>query len=406
MRHVLYFDHAATTPVYDEVVETVAVVMRDYFANPSSMHKLGQQAGKLVEAAREQVAGLFGVAAGEVVFTSSGTESNATAILGVARQFGATRGRHVVTTPVEHPSVLAQMDVLRAEGFEVTEVPVDANGRVNIADVAAAMRTETILVSVGWVASEVGAVQPVAEIGALLRAWPKALFHVDAVQAVGKLDVDMHAAGVDLLSASAHKFGGPRGAGLLLVRDGVALQALLAGGDQEHGRRAGTPNTAAIAGMAKALRLTLAERAAANSHVRALHTRLREQLAAADATHGLGLALTGSAGPVGSADLDAAHPGSAAGSPYIVHFTVPGLKAQVLLHALEQRDIFVSSRTACSSRDERPSPTLLAMGHSRESALSGIRISFHPSHTTDDVDQLADTLVRVIQQLRKEASSQ
>jgi cysteine desulfurase len=388
---MLYFDQAATTEPWDEVVETVAATMRGYYANPSSLHRMGQQAGMLVQAAREQVAKLLNVAASEVVFTSGGTESNALAILGVARQFGATRGKHVITTAVEHASVMAQMARLQEDGFELTVLPVDAQGCVSVADVANALRADTILVSVGWVSSEVGSVQPIAEIGALLRGWPKVLFHVDAVQAVGKLAVDMHTSGVDLLSVSAHKFRGPRGCGVLCVRDGVTLAPMLVGGGQEAGLRAGTPNTPAIAGTAKALRLTLAQRAAALAHVQTLKRRLHAHLHA-EALQALGVRTTGG---------DADHPQA---SPYIVHFTAAGLKAQVILHALEQRGVIVSSRSACSSRDEQPSATLLAMGRTRDEALAGIRVSLSPEHSVQDIDQLACTIQQVISQLRNEAA--
>jgi cysteine desulfurase len=384
---VLYFDFAATAPPYDDVVDTVALTMRDYYANPSSLHRPGQVAGMLVQAAREQVAKLLGIKASEVVFTSGGTESNALAIQGVARQFGATRGKHIIVSAFEHPSVEAQIQKLAEDGYEITQLPVHADGLVSIADIQHALREDTILVSVMHVNSEIGSVQPLAEIGALLRGYPKVFFHVDAVQSVGKLPIDMHACGIDLLSASAHKFRGPRGVGLLLVRDGVELSPMLIGGGQESGLRAGTPNTPAIAGMAKALRLSIEQLGNAFAHVQALKEHLHHRLS--DHQEMLGLAFTRNLDPHLT-------------SPYIMHLTAPGLKAQVILHALEEDGIIVSSRSACSSRDERPSPTLLAIGMTREAALAGIRISFGAIHTKKDIDVLADAIIRVITRLRKE----
>jgi cysteine desulfurase len=387
---MLYFDFAATAPPYDDVIDTVSVTMRDYYANPSSLHRPGQVAGMLVQAAREQVAKLLGISASEVVFTSGGTESNALAILGVARQYGATRGKHMIVSAFEHPSVEAQLQKLAEEGFEITQLPVHADGMVAAADVENALRDDTVLVSVMHVNSEIGSIQPIKEIGALLKSYPKVHFHVDAVQSVGKLPLDIHACGIDLLSASAHKFRGPRGVGLLIVRDGVELAPLLIGGGQELRLRAGTSNTPAIAGMAKALRLSIEQRENALAQVQSLKEHLHHKLISH--AKSLGIAFTRS--------LD-----SAVTSPYIMHFTAAGLKAQVILNALEEEGIIVSSRSACSSRDERPSPTLLAIGMSREAALAGIRISFGAMHTMQDIDMLAKTIIRVITKLRNEETT-
>jgi cysteine desulfurase len=384
---MLYFDFAATAPPYDDVIDTVGVTMRDYYANPSSLHRPGQVAGMLVQAAREQVTKLMGVKSSEVVFTSGGTESNALAIQGIARQFGATRGKHIIVSAFEHPSVEAQLQKLTEDGFEITQLPVHADGLVSVADIQHALREDTLLVSVMHVNSEIGSVQPLAEIGALLKDYPKVFFHVDAVQSVGKLPLDIHACGIDMLSASAHKFRGPRGAGLLIVRDGVELSPILIGGGQESGIRAGTPNTPAIAGMAKALRLSVEHMEKSFAHVQSLKEHLQRRLLNHQET--LGLSFT--------RNLD-----SSLTTPYIMHVTAPGLKAQVILNALEEEGIIVSSRSACSSRDERPSPTLLAIGMTREAALAGIRISFGEIHKIGDIDVLADAIIRVITRLRNE----
>ncbi|WP_019533030.1 cysteine desulfurase family protein [Paenibacillus ginsengihumi] len=377
---MLYFDHAASSPMYEEVIETMAEVMKRYYGNPSSLHKAGLEAERLVRRARETIAAALHASPGEIVFTSGGTESNVLAIRGAAARF-AGRGKHLVTTSIEHASVYETFRWLEKQGFRVTYLSADETGQVRLDELEKALTDETILVSVMYVNNETGRIQPVAEIGRMLKDRPKTLFHVDAVQAVGKLGVNPAAIGADLLSASAHKLRGPKGVGILYCREGLELEPLLPGGGQEGGLRSGTENVPAIVGMAKALRMAMDERQQFLQRTAAVRARLVQCIDSLPQ-----LALTGSRSPEEMA-------------PHIVHFSFPGMKAEVIVHALEQHGIYVSTRSACSSADNKPSRVLSAMGLDRSRAASGIRISFSAMETLDDADRLCDALRRTIELL-------
>ncbi|GAA3403848.1 cysteine desulfurase family protein [Paenibacillus hodogayensis] len=375
-----YFDHAATTPPYEEVVQTVAEVMGSHFGNPSSIHGLGLQAERLVGKAREAVARLLHVLPEEIVFTSGGTESNNMAIVGAALHY-AGRGKHLVTSELEHPSVYECFRYLERIGYEVTYVKPNGSGQLSAREVLAAVRQDTILVSVMHVNNEIGAIQPVAEIGEGLREFPRTLFHVDAVQSVGKLPVKPGEWGVDLLSVSGHKFRGPRGSGLLYKRKGIALQPLLIGGGQEAGARSGTENVPAMVGMAKALRLTMERRESDAQRMAGLRERLLTHIKAIP-----GLVYNGS-----DREADMA--------PHIIGFSAPGIKPEVVVHALEEHHIYISTKSACSSGIDRPSRILLALGADGERAASGLRISLSPEHDTSSVDVVGRTLGQIMEKL-------
>lgn len=378
---MLYFDHCATTRPYDEVIDAVAEVMKEHYGNPSSIHRMGAQAEKLLMRARDVIGESLGVSAGQILFTSGGTESNNLAIRGAAMQY-RSRGNHMITTAVEHASVYECFKQLEREGFRVTYVPVNASGHVDVRDIEAALTEDTILVSVMHVNNEVGSVQPIAEIGALLKHRPKVLFHVDGVQSIGKVTVDLKGWGIDLFSISAHKIRGPKGAGALYCRDGVKLQPLLAGGTQEFGMRAGTQNVPNLVGMAKAVRMTLEGQSNKERRLYAMRAKLLNAIRAIPQ-----LVVNGSEDERTMA-------------PHIVHFSYPGMKPEVFIHMLEKHKIIASTQSACSSKTNKPSRVLLAMTNEERRADSGIRISMSVDQEEHEVDFLCRMLPQVVNKLK------
>jgi cysteine desulfurase len=378
---MLYLDYAATTPPYPEVIEAVREVMANFYGNPSSIHRLGIEAEKLVIQSRETIAGILRVKPSELIFTSCGTESNNLAIKGAALA-ARGRGNHIITTPIEHASVSEPVRQLEAMGFRVTIVPVDESGAVRLDKLQEALDDETVLVSVMHVNNEMGRIQPIADIARMLKRYPKALLHVDAVQGVGKLPLAPGELGIDLLSASAHKFRGPKGVGFLYRREGVRLEPLLAGGGQEGGLRSGTENVPLLVGMAKALRMATERLEDAIERKRAFRAVLAEGISSIPE-----LCLTGPADGDGMA-------------PHILHVTFPGMKSEVVVHALEKRGYFISTKSACSSGEEKPSAALLAMGFERARAVSGLRISYPEDYTEADAHQFVAALREVVAELR------
>ncbi|UQZ87020.1 Cysteine desulfurase [Paenibacillus konkukensis] len=384
---MLYLDYAATTPPYDEVADTMAEVMKKHFGNPSSLHRIGIQAEQLLRQARTVIAGCLNVRPDEIRFTSGGTESNNLAIVGAAEQF-RHRGSHLITTAIEHASVYETFRQLERRGFRVTYLPVDETGCVKLEELEKALSDDTVLVSVMAVNNEMGRLQPIGEIGAMLKRHPKVLFHVDAVQAVGKLPIDPAAQRIDLFSCSAHKLRGPKGIGFLYCRHGLELQPQIVGGGQESGLRSGTENVPAIVGMAKAVRIACERRADFARHTALLRERIVSCIRAIPE-----LSLTGSER---AEDM----------APHIVHFTFPGMKSEVIVHALEQHDIYVSTRSACSSGASLPSRVLLGMGYDGQTAANGIRISYSLDQTMDDAKRLCSALGKVVEQLKPAMKTQ
>lgn len=377
---VIYFDNSATTKPYKEVLDSYIKVATDYFGNPSSLHRVGGQADKLLSQAREQTAKLLQVKPSEIYFTSGGTESNNLAIKGTALMY-RNRGNHIITTSVEHPSVSESMEQLRDLGFNITYIPVDEFGRVNVKAIEQAICKETILVSVIHVNNEVGTIQPIEEIGELLKLYPKILFHVDHVQGIGKVPLSLHHSHIDLCSISGHKFHGLKGTGILYLRDGVKISPLLSGGKQEKNIRSGTENVAGTVAMAKALRLVLEKKNSDLDQLIGLKTILYDELQLIEG-------LTIHTPKVGSA-------------PHILNLSIQGFKAEVFVHALEERGIFVSTTSACSSKKKSTSSTLLAMGVSEELANSAIRLSLSYENTKEEVRTVVQAFKEVISNLRK-----
>ena len=375
---MIYLDNSATTKPYKEVIDSFTKVTEDFWGNPSSLHGFGGKSEKLLTKAREQVAGLLGVKANEIIFTSGGSESNNLAIKGIAEHY-QNRGKHIITTSVEHPSVKNPYEQLRKLGFDVTFLPVNRGGRVEIEDVRNAIREDTILVSVMHVNNEVGTVQPIYEIGNLLKEFPKIHFHVDGVQGYGKVELSLRDAYIDLYSLSGHKFHGLKGTGILYAREGVTLSPLIAGGNQERGLRSGTESLAGAVSFAKAMRMAKEKSKNGIRNMRECRSHILQELSGVDNVI------------INSPKEHAA--------PHIVNFSVPGLKSETLVHSLEEVGIYVSTNSACSSKKKTVSQTLIAMGNSEQIAGSSIRISLDYDHSIEEIDKALKEIKRAIQML-------
>ncbi|MEK4060140.1 MULTISPECIES: cysteine desulfurase family protein [Paenibacillus] len=376
---MLYWDYAAAAPPYEEVVQTMEQIMKQHYANPSSLHRAGTEADRLIKRSREVCAAALGVNPQEILFTSGATESNNLAVKGAALQY-QSRGRHIVTTEIEHPSVYESCLQLQNMGWEVTFVAPDSSGMVEPSRIAAAVRRDTVLVSVMHVNNEVGTVQPLLEIGRLVKAANhRTLFHVDGVQGYSGFEPRLGEWQADLYSLSPHKIRGPRGVGLLYVREGVTLFPLLTGGSQENGLRAGTENVPAVVASAKAVRMSGERREQFNNVMIPLRNRLLKFVA-------------------GIPELKVNSRED--GAPHIVHFSYPGMKGEVLARKLEELGMVVSTRSACSSRLAEPSRILLSMGRDVSTALGGIRISLGDSHTEADIALLEQALLKAVQALK------
>ena len=382
----VYLDNAATTRARPEVVEAVTRALRDDFGNPASLHTAGLAAERLVKEAREVLAAALDVPADDLIFTSGGTEANNLALRGVMAAY-QRQGRHLITTAIEHSSVLATARDLEAAGCRVTILPVDAAGRVDPDAVAAAVEPDTVLVSVMLVNNEIGTIQPVADIvAAVRRRRPEVLVHVDAVQAFGKLPVRPRAWGVDLVTLSGHKIHGPKGTGALYVRRGVRLQPELTGGEQERGLRPGTHNVPGIAGFGTAARLILAEQPGLSQRLQALKQRLVERVLAE------------------VPDVYVNGPDPAEGAPHIVNLSVLGARGEVLVHALAQRGVYVSTGSACTSRRTAPSHVLQALGLPPERLDGALRISLGRENTEEDVERFVAALAEAAAEVRAVAA--
>jgi cysteine desulfurase len=377
---MLYLDNSATTKPYPEVLSTYLKVTEDYFANPSSLHKLGSEAEMLLNQSRKQVATLLGVQQGEIIFTSGGTEGNNLAIKGAALA-NKHKGRHIITSSIEHPSVLESFKQLEEfHGFSVTYLPVNGEGIVSLEHLEKAIRDDTILISIMHVNNEVGTIQPIAEIGQMLKN-QNILFHVDNVQGITKVPLDLKNANIDLCTISGHKFHGLNGSGVLFKRSGVDLLPLFSGGSQELQMRSGTESLAGNVALAKALRMATEKAAKRGQHLENLHKQLRVKLMNIE-------------GVVVNTPLKNT-------APHIINFSVPAVKAEVLIHFLGEHDIYVSTTSACSSRSKTTSQTLLAMNKPQDIAKSAIRVSLSYESNEEMILTFIDTLSKGIEKLMK-----
>jgi len=385
MRKV-YLDHSATTPSDPRVVEAMLPYLTERFGNASSVHSFGQEARAAVDRARRQVAAFAGARANEIVFTSGGTEANNLAIRGLG-EAAQSHGRHIITSAIEHPSVRSSIHGLEQRGWEATQLPVYDDGVVRVEDVRAALRPDTILISVMMANNEIGTVQPIAEIGALVRAERKVgrrhlWLHTDAVQAAGRVPIDVESLGCDLLSLSAHKIYAPKGTGALFVRKGVRLTPQQVGGHQERERRGGTEAVANIVAFGAATELAQREMPERNEHTRRLRDRFEKQIAE-------------------SVDEIVFNGSREQRLPHLSNISFRFIEGEGLLIHLDMQGVAVSSGSACSSGTLEPSPVIQALGRDDEMARGSIRFSFGKDNSEADVDYVSDVLTHAVESLRK-----
>jgi len=365
---MIYFDNSATTKVAPSVLETYTTVSQKVWGNPSSLHNFGETAFHLLEQSRQQIADLLGAKPYEIFFTSGGTEGDNWVVKGTAMA-KRTFGKHLITTAVEHPAIHNSMVQLEELGFDVTYLPVDKEGRISIDDLKAAIRPDTILVSVMAVNNEIGTIQPLTEVADVLKQYPKIHFHIDAVQGIGKGIQEMIMNDrVDFVTFSGHKFHAPRGVGFIYARSGRKLAPLMTGGGQENNWRSGTENVPAIAGMAKALRLLLTDETEKVARERAIKQRVYDHIKGFNKVTIFSQPTDGFA-------------------PHILCFTINGVRGETIVHAFEDQGIYISTTSACSSKKHLASSTLMAMNTPEAIATSAIRISLDENNTLAEADE-------------------
>lgn len=375
----VYLDNSATTALDKEVLDAMTPYFTETFGNASSLHSFGRKAQGAVDEARQKIAECLNARRDEIFFTSGGTESDNWALRGVAHTY-AKQGKHIVTTVIEHPAIMETCRQLEKEGYEVTYVKVGQDGRVSLDDIKNAVREDTILVSVMFANNEMGAIQPIEEIGAFCRE-EGILFHTDAVQAAGTIKIDVKKLNIDMLSLSAHKFHGPKGMGVLYIRKGVRIERLINGGHQESGMRAGTTNTAGIIGTAKALEIALRDMEKNNAHIKELRdyfiSRVEKEIPYCKLNGGREHRLVNNA-----------------------NFSFDFIEGESILMNLDINGIAVSSGSACSSGSLEPSYVILSLGAKMEEAHSSIRFSLGKDNTKEEIDYVADKLKETVERLR------
>lgn len=375
----VYLDNAATTRTDDQVAKAMLPYFTEVYGNASSMHLFGREAAKAVDESREKIARLLGAKPQEIYFTSGGTESDNWAVKGAALT-NAKRGRHIITTKIEHPAMLATCEELSKQGFEITYLSVDNDGIISLDELKKAVRNDTILISVMFANNEIGSIEPIKEIGEFASE-EGILFHTDAVQAISSIKIDVNDLNIDMLSLSAHKFHGPKGIGLLYIRNGVRLSKLIVGGHQEKGYRAGTTNTAGIVGMAKALEITINEMAQNNKKIKELRdyfiSRVEREIEYCRLNGSKEKRLVSNA-----------------------NFSFDFIEGESILMQLDLKGIAVSSGSACSSGSLEPSHVVMAIGKPIEEAHSSIRFSLGKDTTKAEIDYTIESLKEIITKLR------
>lgn len=381
----IYLDHAATTSISATVLEAMYPYLTESYGNPSSMYSIAQEARQALDNARQICANVLGARSSEVVFTSGGTESDNSAIMGAALALKAN-GNHIVTTSIEHHAVLYACELLETLGFEVTYLPVSSKGIVDLDALQSSIKSTTTVVSIMFANNEIGSIQPISEISEIIKSkqtqyGTKIAFHTDAVQAAGYLDLDVNKLGVDLLSLSAHKFEGPKGVGLLFIRRNTPFIPTQVGGSQERDRRAGTENVAGIVGMSTALRLAAEKRTQNFEYVSALRNHLINSIFER----------------IDNCQLNGDYENRL---PNNVNFSFKGVEGEPILLGLDLLGIAASSGSACSAASLEPSHVLLALGLSNDLARASLRLSLGPSNTLEEINSVVDKLQPLIRKLR------
>ena len=384
----IYLDNSATTKAFPEVIDLIAKVMGEDYGNPSSMHHMGVVAEDRLKESTKILSFILGCTEKNIFYTSGGTESDNIAILGAAKAL-ERRGKHIITTKIEHPAVLNTMKHLEDEGFEVTYLGTDGSGRISLEELEAALTPGTILVSIMHTNNEIGSVQPIAEAGKLIKEkCPECLFHVDAVQGFGKARINPGRMKIDLLSASSHKIHGPKGCGLLYIGDGVRIVSPVYGGGQQKGIRSGTENVPGISGMALAAKMLYEKLDEDTASLYELKRYFIENALKIDGVSINGLTAEGPEGADGTA-------------PHIISVSVKDVRAEVLLHSLEDKGIYVSAGSACSTHKRTPSATLTSIGLDKGLLESTIRISMSVLTTREDIDATLGALAEIVPMLRR-----
>ena len=378
---MIYFDNSATTKPYPEALATYTEVATRIWGNPSSLHNLGSQATRILEASRKQIAELIGKKADEIYFTSGGTEGDNWILKGVAFE-KAPYGKHIIVSDIEHPAIKESAAWLNSQGFEIDYAPVDARGFVKVDALASLLRPDTTLVSVMAVNNEIGSIQPIHEIAALLEDRPTISFHVDAVQALAKVATEVYLPErVDFATFSSHKFHGLRGVGFVYIKEGKKITPLLTGGGQEKEMRSTTENVAGIAATAKALRLAIENQEAFASKTQQMKGVIRQELANySDVT---------------------VFSGEDHFAPHILTFGIKGVRGEVVVHAFEEFDIYISTTSACSSKAGKPAGTLIAMGVDKSVAQTAVRLSLDIENDMSQVEQFLTKFKLIYEQTRK-----
>lgn len=376
---MIYFDNSATTEVNGQVLESFLAASQSYYGNPSSLHYIGEETNHLLKQARKQVASLMNVSEEEIFFTSGGTEGDNWAVKGTAIE-KKMYGRHMITSAIEHPAVLNSMKQLENLGWEVTYLPVNETGQINIDELKAAIRKDTVLVSVMAVNNETGSILPIRKISEVLKDYPSIHFHVDAVQAIGKIDIELEQSRIDIAVFSGHKLHAPKGTGFVYLKKGRKLAPLMSGGGQESGIRSGTENVPGNIALAKALRLVLENSHDKRSKMLTCKKAVSDYLQAKEKVQ------------VFTPDKSA---------PHIVCFGLSGIKGEIIVHALEKEGVIVSTTSACSSKRKLKQPSVRDMGYSKDEAESAVRISFSHNNTLDEVDEFKKVFDKIYKQLRE-----